>query len=267
MAAVDRPPLDDVALRAALVPPWTRIDVIDRTDSTNADLLADRSAPAGTVLAAEFQTAGRGRRNRWWASPPRAGITVSALVQPPVPVARLGWLPLLTGVAVAQAVRDTTRVDASLKWPNDLVAPDGRKLGGILVQAAAGAAVVGLGLNVTTTAAELPVGTATSLALAGAIDGRGADRTALLVAMLTLFDEWHVRWVAADGDAQRCGLAAAYKSLSSTIGSRVRVSTDDGRVVDGDALDVDEFGRLIVRFAHGVDAVSAGDVRHLRSAP
>src|SRR5689334_25409181 len=108
-------------------------------------------APEGAVLVAEHQATGRGRLDRTWVSPPRAGLTVSFLLRPDVPAARRGWLPLLTGVALAEAVGEVTGVRASLKWPNDLLAVDGRKLAGILAESTGTAVVVGVGLNVNTT--------------------------------------------------------------------------------------------------------------------
>jgi len=136
-----RPPLDAARLRASLRPPFTVIDVVDETTSTNLDLLA---APAGRVLAAEFQRAGRGRLDRVWSSPPRAGLLFSAVVAPSVPPSRWGWLPLLTGVAVCDAVATVTGLAVALKWPNDVLIGD-RKLAGILVQATATTAVIGSG--------------------------------------------------------------------------------------------------------------------------
>src|SRR4051794_20233578 len=106
---LDRPPLDERALGRALIRPgglWREITVVEATGSTNADLAAaaGEGAPEGAVLVAEAQTAGRGRLGRSWEAPPRAGLAFSVLLRPAVPVARLTWLPLLTGVAVAAAV-------------------------------------------------------------------------------------------------------------------------------------------------------------------
>src|SRR5690242_10830798 len=107
-----RSALDGVAVRDAVVRPgglWRAVEVADVTGSTNADLLAraSRGATEGLVLAAEEQRAGRGRMDRSWVSPPRAGLTFSLLVRPKaVPPARRGWLPLLAGLVVAEAVRD-----------------------------------------------------------------------------------------------------------------------------------------------------------------
>ena len=154
-----REPLDAASLRRAAVAPdglWREIEVVPSTGSTNADLLARALSgePQGVLLAAEEETAGRGRMGRTWESPPRAALTFSLLLNPAVPPARRGWLPLLTGVAVAAAVTGVTGVEARLKWPNDLLVGDYGfwKLAGILAEAACDAVVVGIGLNVSTEA-------------------------------------------------------------------------------------------------------------------
>ena len=188
---MERAPLDLSRLREALGARWPRIEVVDETGSTNADLLGDPASPARAVRIAEFQNAGRGRLDRSWASPPRAGLTFSVLLRPSAPLARWGWLPLLTGVAVVNAVSRAGLADARLKWPNDvLVAPQEGKLAGILAQAKDGAVVLGCGLNVTTTAAELDGTPGTSLAL----EGLDTDRTALLIDILTELDSQVARW-------------------------------------------------------------------------
>src|SRR5581483_8555857 len=125
-----RPPLDPAALRRAAVRTgglWRAIEVVEHTGSTNADLLARAldGEPEGTVLATEDQRAGRGRLGRTWITPPRAALTFSLLVRPDVPPARRGWLPLLTGVAVAEAITSVTGVATSLKWPNDVLSSPG----------------------------------------------------------------------------------------------------------------------------------------------
>src|ERR1700760_3168530 len=124
-----REPLDAVGLRRAALRPdglWREIEVVPSTGSTNADLLAPAPAgePEGVLLAAEEQTAGRGRLGRTWTSPPYAALTFSLLLRPAVPPARRGWLPLLTGVAVAAAVTEVTGLETRLKWPNDVLAGD-----------------------------------------------------------------------------------------------------------------------------------------------
>lgn len=257
----DRPPLDLDRIRAAVGPVWPIIRIVGSTTSTNADLLADPGAADRSVLAAEEQTSGRGRLERAWSSPPRAGLLVSVALRPTVPLLHWGWLPLLSGVATAEAVRDVTGVAATLKWPNDLLVADA-KLAGILVQSAGGVAVVGIGLNVSLTPAELPVPTATSLQLAGATGP--VDRSALLGGVLARLDTWLQRWFAADGDAAASGLAGAYRGLCSTLGTDVRVTLGGGRMLVGRAADIDDAGRILVQADGTTTAVGAGDVEHLR---
>ena len=259
MAARD--PLDESALRDLLGPRWHRVAVADEVGSTNAELLADPAAPDRSVLVAEVQTAGRGRLDRTWTSPRGAGLTFSVLIRPGVPMQHWGWLPLLTGVALAEAVTDATPVSVALKWPNDLLAgPEGRKAAGVLAQSSGEGVVVGVGLNVSTRADELPVSEATSLELSGAQD---VDRTALLVAILTRLDARCAQWADVNGDAEACGLAAAYRELCSTIGQHVVVTTGAGDV-RGVAADVDAAGRLLVDTGADRVPLSAGDVQHVR---
>lgn len=273
---LDRPPLREDALRAALLAPagpFARLDVAPRTGSTNADLLAAAAAdPAGypdrSVLATDHQVAGRGRLARSWQAPERSSIAVSVLLRPDVPARRWSWLPLLAGTAVAAAVHRVAGVRAGVKWPNDVlveVPDDGpddvRKVAGILAEAVPGqgALVVGIGLNVTQTRAELPVPTATSLRLAGSAT---TDRDTVLRAVLRAVADRYARWVAADGDVTASGLAAEVREACWTLGRAVRVVLPAGEVV-GTAEELDDDGRLVVRDAAGErHALSAGDVVH-----
>jgi BirA family biotin operon repressor/biotin-[acetyl-CoA-carboxylase] ligase len=261
-----------VSLRHAVIRPdglWRAVDVKDATGSTNADLVARAldGAREGVVLAAEEQYAGRGRMDRTWVSPPRAALLFSLLVRPgTVPSARLGWLSLLTGVAVASAVSSVTGVDARLKWPNDVLA-GGAKLGGILAEAAGDAVVVGIGVNVSTEAAELPGPgpgglPATSVRVAG---GASLDREKLLTAILAGFEHWYRAWRQAGGDPERSGLRDAYTGLCDTIGRSVRAELPGGQLLSGPAAGVDPDGRLLVRVSSGAEVpVAVGDVVHLR---
>jgi BirA family biotin operon repressor/biotin-[acetyl-CoA-carboxylase] ligase len=261
-----RAPLDGRSLAAALTAGsalWRSLEVVPEIGSTNAALLAAAAedAPEGTVLVAEHQAAGRGRLDRVWTSPPGAGLTVSFLLRPDVPSARRGWLPLLTGVALAEAVGEVPGVRASLKWPNDLLAAGGAKLAGILAEVGNGAVVVGVGLNVSTRADELPE-TGTSLALEA---GRPVDRAAVLLQFLRGFERRYLLWVQALGDPVSSGLARDYLAWCSTVGADVVVTLPDGSALEGVAESVDWDGRLVVRTAQGVVELASGDVRHLRS--
>jgi BirA family biotin operon repressor/biotin-[acetyl-CoA-carboxylase] ligase len=262
---LERPALDGPALAAALTRDstlWRNLDVVPEMGSTNEALVAaaGEDAPEGAVLVAEHQVSGRGRLDRVWTSPPRAGITVSFLLRPDVPAARRGWLPLLTGVALAEAVGEVAGVRASLKWPNDLLAGDGRKLAGILAESRGTAIVVGVGLNVSTTAAELP-DTGTSLSR---VTGGTVDRGPVLLAFLRAVERRYRRWTEVLGDPVSSGLAEDYLRWSSTVGTEVSVSLPDGSTLEGVAQAVDWDGRLVVATAGGTVELASGDVRHVR---
>ena len=270
-----RPPITPLALAtiraAAIGGLWTSVDVVASTGSTNADLLArvgaDRSAAEGCVLVAEEQTAGRGRLGRSWTSVPGASLTFSVLLRPySVPAARRGWLPLLTGVAVAGAVRAAAGVDAVLKWPNDVLVGD-RKLAGILAEQSpeGSAVVVGVGLNVATPEGALPVTPSGLPATSLFAEGANVSRDTLLIEILHQLERWYLAF-RVDPDPERAGLLASYRDVCGTLGRSVRVELPGDRVLEGAAEDVDADGCLLVRLvgATSVTRVSAGDVVHLR---
>ncbi|MFD4115578.1 biotin--[acetyl-CoA-carboxylase] ligase [Streptomyces niveus] len=278
---LERPPLNTTALRRGLIVPgrlWTSLDVVTETGSTNTDLAARADTlPEGAVLVAEEQTRGRGRLDRAWSAPARSGLFLSVLLRPGpgVPVARWGWLPLLTGVAVATAVARAAGVDTALKWPNDLLVTVGgkegddtskeeRKAGGILAERVGeDAVVVGIGLNVSLTESELPVPGAGSLALAHAVS---VDRDPLLRAVLRGLESWYGTWRDAGGDPAASGLQEAYAAGCATLGRAVRAELPGERRVVGDAVAIDGDGRLVIATeGGGQEAVGAGDVVHLRA--
>lgn len=272
---LDRPPLNAAALRRALLREgglWREVEVVQRTGSTNTDLVglaASGKAVEGSVLVAEEQTAGKGRLDRTWTAPPRSGLFFSVLLNPAeVPAARWGWLPLLTGVAVATGLSRAAGVDTALKWPNDLLVTVGgeeRKTGGILAERAGEEGVViGVGINVTLRADELPVPQAGSLALAGAVS---TDRDPLLRGILRSLEEWYGRWRAATGDPVVSELQETYAAGCATLGRVVRAELPGHRSVMGEAVAIDGDGRLVLATAEGVqEPVGAGDIVHLRLA-
>jgi BirA family transcriptional regulator, biotin operon repressor / biotin---[acetyl-CoA-carboxylase] ligase len=250
---------------------WRAIRIVTETGSTNADLLAAArdGEPEGMVLVAEAQTAGRGRMGRQWVSPPRAGLTFSVLLRPAgVPAALLGWVPLLAGVAVVDAIKAVAAVDASLKWPNDVLAGEA-KLGGILAERSGSAVVAGIGINVHQGRAGLPTDAATSLLIeAGAGEGGAGPGLCarLLVAVLTALSDRYLAWrdQASPGDAEASGLRQEYVSFCATIGREVMVTLPGGTVLTGTAEGVDWAGCLEVSTPRGIVPVSAGDVVHVR---
>lgn len=275
---LDRPPLNGAALRRGLVRDgghrglYCDVDVVQRTGSTNNDLVGlavKGDAEEGAVLVAEEQTAGRGRLDRQWTAPARSGLFFSVLLKPAgVPVARWGWLPLLTGVAVATGLSRAAGIDTALKWPNDLLVSIGgeeRKAGGILAERAGeDGVVVGVGINVTLREQELPVPQAGSLLLAGAIT---TDRDPLLRAVLRSLEEWYGRWREAGGDPAVSGLQETYAAGCATLGRTVRAELPGDRSITGEAVAVDGDGRLVIATAEGVqEPVGAGDIVHLRPA-
>jgi BirA family transcriptional regulator, biotin operon repressor / biotin---[acetyl-CoA-carboxylase] ligase len=264
-----RPPLSERALQAALLREggWRRLEVVESTGSTNADLAerARAGEPEGLVRVAELQTGGKGRLDRGWVSPPRAGVTVSVLLRPRAPQAAWGWVPLLTGLAAVRAVRETCGLPAVVKWPNDVLVEGtgglderaARKLAGILAEVPEPAAVVvGIGLNVSTTRGELPVATATSLLLEGAATtDRDTVLRALLRSLRATYDSWQD-----DPEPTR----AAYREVCDTLGRPVAVTLPDGRSLEGEATGVDDAGRLLLWDGTRETAVGAGDVVHVR---
>jgi BirA family transcriptional regulator, biotin operon repressor / biotin---[acetyl-CoA-carboxylase] ligase len=268
---LDRPPLRERALRAALVVDggmWTRLDVVAETGSTNADVAAAAAAgaPEGLVRVAEHQVAGRGRLDRTWVAPDRSALTFSVLLRPP-PATRAswGWLPLLAGLSVATTITRLGEVEARLKWPNDvLLGARQRKAAGILAEVGDGGAAVVVGIGVNVAAAPEDESAATCLAAEGA---PAVDRTAVLVTLLARLAERESAWRAAGGDPDAARLRADYRGCCVSLGSEVRVELPGGAALHGIAEDVDVDGRLLLVDPAGRRrAVAAGDVVHLRPA-
>jgi BirA family transcriptional regulator, biotin operon repressor / biotin---[acetyl-CoA-carboxylase] ligase len=252
--------LDGVDL--SVVGRW-RVDVVDSTGSTNADLAerARAGAPGWQALVAGEQTAGRGRLTRAWSSPQGTSISLSVLLRPTRPVNEWGLLPLITGLGVARAV-EALGVQAVLKWPNDVLLPadDERKVCGILAELVSGPSpgvVVGMGVNIGQVRGEFPVETATSLRLVGVTVTRPQVVTAVLEQLGELYESW-----------DRYGWAAvkdSYESSCVTLGRTVRVELPDGTAVLGTASSISGDGRLVVMTTAGPMAFAAGDVHHLRA--
>lgn len=265
-----RAPLDSDALMTRVAGTrWRSIRVVEDTGSTNADLVALSGAgdSTGSVLIAEHQSAGRGRHSRSWTSPPRSqvALSVAAAADTSDQPSALGWLPLLTGLAVVEAIEAVSDLTPELKWPNDVLLPgdgDSRKVAGILAELTHGPAgpvvVIGIGINVSLSQDELPVPTATSLSLAGAEVDRADLAAALLIALSRRLDQW---------PADLGTVADDYRAASATLGHRVRVQLPIGDEIVGVATAIDSTGRVVVDVAGGEHvAVAAYDVTHLRLA-
>ncbi|KQP97606.1 MULTISPECIES: biotin--[acetyl-CoA-carboxylase] ligase [unclassified Rathayibacter] len=239
---------------------------LESAGSTNDELRERASSGAAawphlSVVATDDQRAGRGRLGRVWQAPPGRTLAASTLVDASgLPSAALGWLPLLAGAALAGALAPLVDVPVSVKWPNDVLL-EGRKVAGILAERLAdGRVVVGTGVNLILGEEELPVPTATSLALAGSRE-TGAD--AVLAAFLTEFQAL-LAPILSLGDAEASGAASVVRSRCATLGRPVRVELPDGGTAEGTAVDIDGDGRLVVEQGGARRSFSSGDVTHLR---
>lgn len=249
---------------------WDQVTVHSQIGSTNAAGLASAAAgcSSGTVLVADVQTSGRGRLDRAWEAPAGTSALFSVVLRPFGPH-EWGTLTLLAGVAVAEAVQSCTGLSATLKWPNDLIirsvdAPSGRggKLGGILAErdAASGAIVLGVGLNVDLAQADLPVPTATSLTLAGV---RRPARSDLVGECLARIEHWFEAWDMAGTDPNEMEvLLAAYRERCITLGAQLRVVRPGGAEIVGVGAAIGPRGELVVDVAGEHVPVVVGDVVH-----
>lgn len=242
----------------------SRFEVLPRTGSTNADLRAHASDPVGwphlSVLLTADQTAGRGRLDRRWVAPDGASLAVSVLLRHlPADPTRRGWIPLVAGTAMAEAIAAQVADHVvAVKWPNDVLV-DGRKICGILAEAAKQSVIVGAGVNTAMTAAQLPVPTATSFAVLGV----PVDEDRLLADYLGGLCRF-VDALAEEDDLSVADVHGAVSARCGTLDQEVRVSLPDGSELVGTADSLDAEGRLLVVAADGVHAVSAGDVLHVR---
>ena len=266
---LSRPPLNESDLRSSLVRAgqmWSSISVVRQTGSTNDDLRAAiaTDAPHGTILVAEEQVAGKGRLDRRWSAPPRSSLTFSMLLRcPGRPPAPWGWVPLAAALAVCDALQRFEVAGVKLKWPNDVLVAD-KKVAGVLAELHSGRqadevdaqniVIVGIGVNVSQAADELPSSVATSLALESAT----TDRTAILRAILRGFQATLDQWQS----GETAQLRERYLDVSATVGRSVNVELPGGRQIQGRAVDIDSSGGLIVMDGSTRHAVAAADVTH-----
>ncbi len=261
-----RPPLHVASLRRALLTHdslWRRLDIVERTGSTNADLraAARSGAASGTILVAEEQTAGRGRLQRTWTAPARSSLTLSVLLRPPSPSASpLGWLPLLAALAIDDALRLFELANTRVKWPNDVMVGEG-KLAGVLSELVdtdgAAAVIVGMGINVSMRLDERPTPAATSLAILGEM----TDRDMLLKAVLRALAARYLQFTSGEVE----DLHRTYLERSGTVGQQVLVDLPDGEALTGLATDIDQSGALVIDDGVQQRLVAAADVTHVRS--
>lgn len=253
---MDAAPVSPADLREALLSAGLPEPTIESSvGSTNDDArhLAVQGAPDGTVVWAEEQVSGRGRRDRHWESPAHSGIYMSTVWRLPAASDEWGWVPLIAGVALRDAMR-ACHVPAELKWPNDVVIGQPlRKLAGILTEVVptdlGPCAVVGTGINVT----AAPVPQAACMAEYGA----SLDRVTISVAVATALRDRMEQW-----RRDPASIAADYRRSCSTIGKAVSVQLME-ETFTGIATGIDPAGHLVVQEGDGRERiVAAGDVVH-----
>jgi BirA family transcriptional regulator, biotin operon repressor / biotin---[acetyl-CoA-carboxylase] ligase len=227
------------------------------TSSTmdEATRLASEGAPEGLVVLADEQTAGRGRAGRIWAGPRGTAVLMSVVLRPPLRPDRLSTLPLVAGVAVAEAIETFAPTTCQLKWPNDVLI-EGRKVAGVLLSARTSAgsvdhAILGVGINVTTPAAALPDGATSILAATGA----PLDRRALAESLFDRIGANYDAFVRFDGRPD----LATWRRRAVYLGRLVRLQ-DGESVVYGRLVDVDDDGAVLLDVGGARRRIVAGDL-------
>lgn len=236
-------------------------------DSTNeyAKKMARAGAPEGTLILSEKQTHGRGRLGRVWFSPARKNIYLSVILRPQFLPSEVARITLLTGVAVAEAVKDFTKIEVRLKWPNDLVALIGDKylkLGGILTEAGLEGnkvkyVVIGLGLNVNMNKKDFPPGlkrTATSLKEISATKTNIAHPE-LLQRILRKLENYYELF----GQAKWKTILNKYRKYEILVGQTVSIK-QDSEIISGKVKEIDTQGRLVLKVGEQIQRIVAGDV-------
>jgi BirA family biotin operon repressor/biotin-[acetyl-CoA-carboxylase] ligase len=250
-------PLSELALTHALerigAQAPVRFDEVTRSTQLTARSLAEEGAPEWTLVAAAHQTEGRGRLDREWVDEPGGALMFSLVLRPDLPPERGGLISLLAGWALAVACREAAGVEARCKWPNDLIVGKG-KAGGIIAESTLrsdGIEHVLLGVGVNVAAAPAVAGAA---ALGDVEPAEVLD--SFLVAFAGRYEPGHPAFPGAT--------VSAYRKVCATIGAWVRVTTTAGLVTEGEAVDLDDAGGLVVRTDDGLEVVRFGDVEQLR---
>lgn len=258
--------LDPESISAALTTSWLGrpVHYFPETGSTNEVLqeMAVAGAPAGTMVITDYQHSGKGRLQRRWEAPAGSSLLLSVLLRPDWPALQAGWLTMIAGLAAARAIRQETGLEVGLKWPNDVLLPDGaggwRKVGGLLLAAGIEGerlayALLGIGLNVNIPAEQMPATDfpATSLQIA---TGRTWDRLPLLVSLLAHLEPIY------EAAGQGYTPQTEWDELLVLRGRPVLVS-GGVQPLEGVAEGTNEWGQLLVRDAAGtLHTIAAGDV-------
>lgn len=253
----------EAELKSCMDTTWAgeNLEYHDTIDSTNTRCkqLAEEDAPHGTLVVADRQSAGKGRRGRTWVSPTGTGIWMSLLLRPEFAPSSASMLTLVAALAVQKGIAEVTGVETGIKWPNDLVA-NGKKICGILTEMSAEMdaihyVVVGIGINVNT--AEFPEdisATATSLAIE---TGKSVHRSQLIAACMKAWETYYDQFI---HTADLSGLKAEYDSRLVNKNKQVQVLAPKNSYT-GTALGITDTGELLVETPDGeIREVMSGEV-------
>jgi BirA family biotin operon repressor/biotin-[acetyl-CoA-carboxylase] ligase len=246
------------------------IHILTETPSTNtlALTLAESEEPHGTVILAEHQTAGKGRLGRSWISPPHKNIYCSLILRDSRLQKHVTWIPLVTGLALSEAIHTTHTITTSLKWPNDILVGT-KKIGGILCESTSrgnttGALIVGVGVNVNSNQDDFPSELQDHTTSVLQASGQLTNRNTLLACMFNHLEKWYDQLVSHNIDA----VHVAYSAACSTLGLHVRCMLTGTREIEGRATAIGRDGALqLTPFEQGVKnpiAVHSADVTHVR---
>ncbi len=227
------------------------VDLTASTQSDLAELVNASVAKSGEVIAAEFQSAGRGRLDRSFEAPPESALLFSFFLKPKRAHSDWSFISFLAAIAMHEVISKDIADNVSLKWPNDILIGK-NKVAGLLAQQIGDGLIVGIGLNVAMNGDELPVPTATSLALSGS---NNLDRNTLLSDFLNRFESIFTEWESGSDFLEK------YRQISSTIGRQVRVEVLGRDPIEAEAVAISTQGALIL--GDGFE-VNVGDVVHLR---
>ncbi|MEY8353696.1 biotin--[acetyl-CoA-carboxylase] ligase [Lachnospiraceae bacterium 54-53] len=235
-----------------------QVDYHPAIDSTNtrAKRLAEEGAPSGTLVVADCQNAGKGRRGRAWVSPSGKNVFMSIILRPDILPSSASMLTLVAALAVYEGIRKATGLSGAIKWPNDIVA-GGKKLCGILTEMSAeleGIHYVVVGIGINANMEEFPEEveqTATSLFLE---TGQKVRRSRLIAAVMEAFEQYYEEFIS-QGDLS--GLISVYNKHMANAGKEVRVLDPAGDYT-GRALGINGKGELLVE-------LQSGEVRHVIS--
>ena len=227
------------------------VDLTASTQNDLAELVKSKSVKSGQVIVAEFQSAGRGRLERTFDAAPNSALLFSFFISPKRSRSDWGFIAHLAALTMHEVITADLPIKASLKWPNDILIGE-KKVAGLLAQATEDGVIVGIGINVAMTKQELPVDTATSLAIA---ESKELDRNLILVRFLNLFASKFTEW------EEGADFVDRYSRVCATLGREVQIEVIGRANRTGIAKSINKIGALLLE--DGFE-VNVGDVVHLR---